>query len=58
MAEQVVVLVTDSQWRGPVANELTDKAGKQYRLSFDPGEGSGNYPRTTIEDETAAREVQ
>ena len=58
MAEQVVVLVTDSQWRGPVANELTNLAGKQYRLSFDSGEGSGSYPRTTIEDETAAREVQ
>lgn len=58
MAEQVIVLVTDSQWRGPVANELTGRAGKQYRLSFDPGEGSGNYPRTTIEEETTNQEVR
>jgi len=57
MAEQVVVLVTDSQWRGPVANEVGDRAGKQYRLSFDPGEGSGNYPRTTIEEEAATQEI-
>jgi len=55
MAEQVVVLV-DSQWRGPVVNEIGDSAGKQYRLSFDPGEGSGNYPRTTNEGEAATRE--
>lgn len=58
MAEQVVVLVTDSQWRGPVANELTDLAEQQYRLAFDPGDGVGNYPRTTIEDETATQEVR
>lgn len=57
MAEQVVVLVTDSQWRGPVANELGDRAGKQYRLAFDSGEGMDNYPRTTIEDETAKQEI-
>lgn len=57
MAEQVVVLVTDSQWRGPVANELGDRAGKQYRLAFDSGEGMDNYPRTTIEDETVKQEV-
>ncbi len=57
MAEQVVILVTDSQWRGPVANELGDRAGKQYRLAFDSGEGMDNYPRTTIEDETAKQEI-
>lgn len=58
MAEQVVVLVTDSQWRGPVANELTDIAGEQYRLAFDSGDGAASYPRTTIENETIAQEVQ
>ena len=57
MAEQVVVLVTDSQWRGPVANELGGRAGKQYRLAFDSGEGMGNYPRTTIEYETPKQEI-
>lgn len=58
MAEQVVVLVTDSQWRGPVANELSDIAANQYRLAFEPGEGDGSYPRTTIEDETVTQEAR
>jgi DNA sulfur modification protein DndD len=53
MAEQVIVMVTDSQWRGPVANELSDIAGQQYRLEFDPGEGAGQYPRTRVVDEKA-----
>lgn len=48
MAEQVIVMVTDSQWRGPVANELSDVAGKQYKLDFDPGDKPGEYPRTRI----------
>ncbi len=57
MAEQVVVLVTDSQWRGPVASELSEIAGRQYRLEFDPGDRSETFPRTTIEDETAVTEA-
>jgi DNA sulfur modification protein DndD len=48
MAEQVIVMVTDSQWRGPVANELSDIAKKQYRLDYDPGDEPGEYPRTRI----------
>lgn len=48
MAEQVIVMVTDSQWRGPVANELSDVAGKQYELDYDAGDGPGEYPRTRI----------
>lgn len=51
MAEQVIVLVTDSQWLGPVANALSDIAGKQYKLEYDPGQGPGNYPQTEIIDE-------
>lgn len=58
MAEQVVVLVTDSQWRGPVANELSDLAGREYHLEFNPGNESGSYPRTTIEEDTATQEVR
>jgi DNA sulfur modification protein DndD len=58
MAEQVIVLVTDSQWRGPVANELSDIAGKQYWLNYDSGEGAGTYPHTTIEEETKPQEVR
>lgn len=53
MAEQVVVLVTDSQWRGPVANELNTIAQKQYRLEFDAGDRENTYPRTRIVDETS-----
>lgn len=48
MAEQVVVFVTDSQWRGPVANELGDVAGRQYRLAFDPGDRETTFPHTRI----------
>lgn len=58
MAEQVVVLVTDSQWRGPVANELNDIANRQYRLEFDPGDRENTYPRTRVVEETTAPEVQ
>jgi DNA sulfur modification protein DndD len=47
MAEQVIVLVTDSQWRGPVANEL-EEAKKQYRLEYEPGDKANTYPRTKI----------
>ena len=52
MAAQVVTLVTDSQWRGPVANELGNVAGYQYRLEFDPGDEAGSYPRTRVVTET------
>jgi DNA sulfur modification protein DndD len=56
MAPQVVTLVTDSQWRGPVANELSETAGYQYRLEFDPGEGTDSYPRTRVVTEAAPEE--
>jgi DNA sulfur modification protein DndD len=58
MAEQVAVLVTDSQWRGPVANELSEIAGEQYNLVYDAGEESGSHPHTTIERETQTQEVR
>jgi DNA sulfur modification protein DndD len=47
MAEQVIVLVTDSQWRGPVASELGE-ADKQYRLEYKPGDKANTYPRTEV----------
>lgn len=53
LADQVVVMVTDSQWKGPVANEMESIAGEQYKLNFDDGEGADSYPRTRIERETA-----
>lgn len=57
MAEQVVVLVTDSQWRGPVASELNEIANRQYRLEFDPGDRENTYPRTRVVDETSKQEA-
>jgi DNA sulfur modification protein DndD len=58
LAEQVVVLVTDSQWRGPVANELGDLSAEQYNLIFDDGDESGTYPQTTIERESQPQEAK
>ncbi|MBV0926229.1 AAA family ATPase [Halomicroarcula limicola] len=56
MAEQVIILVTDSQWRGPVASELSAIAGQQYRLEYDAGDSAETFPQTTIENETAVTE--
>jgi len=53
LANQVVVFATDSQWEGPVAEEMMPKVGKQYWLDFDSGEAEGAYPRTRIEAEPA-----
>lgn len=58
MAEQVVVMVTDSQWRGPVANELSDIAGREYHLEFNSGNSEGSYPHTTIKEVSASQEVR
>jgi DNA sulfur modification protein DndD len=54
LANQVVVFATDSQWEGPVAEEMTPRVGKQYWLDFDRGEGDGSYPKTRIETERAS----
>lgn len=51
LADQVVVFVTDSQWTGPVAEEMDEISGRQYRLNYDSG-GQSSHPRTTIELET------
>lgn len=58
MAEQVVVLVTDSQWRGPVASEMNEIANQQYRLEFQPGDGETTFPHTVIVDEPVSSEVE
>ncbi|WP_436926046.1 AAA family ATPase [Halosimplex amylolyticum] len=55
LASQVVVFATDSQWEGPVEEEMTDIAGKQYWLDFDDGEGTNSAPRTRIKGEQAAQ---
>jgi DNA sulfur modification protein DndD len=54
LASQVVVLATDSQWEGPVEEEMRDRIGQQYWLDFDPGEQQGQSPRTRIETEQIA----
>lgn len=54
LANQVVVFATDSQWEGPVEEEMTPVVGKQYWLDFDDGEGDSEYPQTRIRTEKAA----
>lgn len=51
LANQIVVFATDSQWEGPVEDEMSPKVGKQYWLDFDEGNDSGSYPRTRIKTE-------
>jgi len=46
-----VVFATDSQWEGPVEEEMRSKVGKQYWLDFDDGEDSGGYPQTHVRTE-------
>ncbi|MFY4815209.1 AAA family ATPase [Haloarcula sp. AONF1] len=50
MAQQVVVMVTQSQWSEAVANEMEHVAGERYYLDYhDPGEESGtNYEYTDL----------
>ncbi|QSG13738.1 AAA family ATPase [Halapricum desulfuricans] len=54
LANQVVVFATDSQWEGPVEEEMRDIIGEQYWLDFDSGEGEGEYPQTRIAAEQAS----
>ncbi len=50
MAQQVVVMVTQSQWSEAVANEMEHVAGERYYLDYhDPGEEPGtNYEYTDL----------
>jgi DNA sulfur modification protein DndD len=54
MGNQVVVFATDSQWDGPVEEEMADEVGQRYWLDFDSGEGEGSYPQTRIQAERVA----
>lgn len=54
LANQIVVFATDSQWDGPVEQEMAAKVGQQYWLDFDEGSGSNAYPKTQIETERAS----
>jgi DNA sulfur modification protein DndD len=53
LGNQIIVLVTDAQWGGPVASEMEEIAGAMYTLDFDDGTGDGNYPETRIRTESA-----
>ncbi len=53
LANQVVVFATDSQWEGPVEEEMSSRVGRQYWLNFDTGEAEKEYPRTRVEKESA-----
>lgn len=54
LANQVVVFATDSQWEGPVKQEMSPIVGQEYWLDFNQGEGRGEFPRTRIESENVA----
>lgn len=54
LSSQVVVFATDSQWDGPVAEEMDGIAGEQYWLDFDEGDGTNSFPRTKIKNEQTA----
>lgn len=47
LAQQVVVMVTDGQWEGPVEEEMGSLAGKEYHLQYDQG-GADSHPKTEI----------
>ncbi|MFD1646894.1 AAA family ATPase [Haloarchaeobius litoreus] len=49
LANQVIVFATDSQWEGPVQEEMEPIIGQQYWLDFDPGKQDGKYPQTKIQ---------
>lgn len=54
LANQVVVFATDSQWEGPVEEEMSTRVGKQYWLDFDEGNEDSSYPLTRIKAEEPA----
>lgn len=51
LASQVVVMVTDSQWEGPVQEEMSSRIGKQYYLKHDRHGGTNGTPVTTTHNE-------
>jgi DNA sulfur modification protein DndD len=48
LADQVVVLVTDSQWEGPVQKNMGPSVGAHYRLAYDEDGGVNGSPLTEI----------
>lgn len=53
LADQVIVFATDSQWEGPVAEEMSPHISRQYWLNFESG-SDADYPVTEIKREQTA----
>ena len=54
MAEQVIVLVTDSQWSEEVREEMEDIAGREYHLDYrNPRQSDIEYEETKIKPKRA-----
>lgn len=51
LADQVIVMATDSQWEGPVREELSAHIGEQYYLEHEQEGGVNETPITTVESE-------
>lgn len=54
LADQVIVFVTDSQWKGPVEDEMATMAGREYKLQYDESGGPSGSPKTAVTLENPA----
>lgn len=52
LADQVAVLVTDSQWEGPVQREMGPSVGVHYRLKYDQEGGINGSPITDVVEQS------
>lgn len=54
LGSQIVVLATDSQWQGPVAEQMANRIGQQYWLDYQQEGDENGRPMTRIHAEQAA----
>lgn len=54
LGSQVVVLATDAQWNGPVADQMSDRIGQQYWLDYREEGDKNGQPLTQVHEEQAA----
>jgi len=57
LADQVIVLVTDSQWEGPVEERMGPHVGVHYDLDFDENGGIEGSPITDVTEVSRHKEV-
>lgn len=50
LADQVIVLVTDAQWEGPVQREMGPSVGAHYELDYEENGGIQGSPVTEINE--------